>query len=267
MKIYDCFLFNDENQLLEVRLNELNSFVDYFVIVESEYNHQNKLKGKKINLDILNAFKDKIKYSYIKGKYSFKDSWQIENYQRNFIKNSLKECSGEDIIIVSDIDEIPNLENINFHQIENKMLAFAQLHMMYKFNLLREKKWFGTKLIKFKNLKNPQWIRSLKVHKKYSLYRIDKIFFSNNYYSNFEIIVNGGWHFGWLKNLNEILLKINSFAHTEYLNTKINNKEYIEYCLLNNLNFFNKKKLDLLGPEVLPNYVKNNLKKFKNFIL
>ena len=65
MKIFDCFTFNDENSILEIRLNEMTKWVDFFVIVEFGENHQGKKKGKKIDQKILNKFKDKIKYFYV----------------------------------------------------------------------------------------------------------------------------------------------------------------------------------------------------------
>ena len=266
MAIYDCILFNDENTILDIRLNELNQYVDYFVIIESKYTHQNKFKKKNIDINLLKKFERKIKYSFIDKNFDNFSSWQIENYQRNLIYEQLTNCNSEDIILVSDVDEIPNLKLIDFSKINNEIVAFRQLHTMYKFNLLRDANWIGTKLCKFKNLQSPQWLRNLKVHKKYPAYRLDKMFFSKTYYKNFKIIDNGGWHFGWLRDTKEILEKINNFAHTEYLKSKLNNKSYIKNCLINNVNFFNNKKLTNLDLSRLPKHIINNKKKYENFL-
>ena len=113
-KLYDCFIFNNETDLLEIRLNILNDYVDYFVIVESEETFTG-IK-KKLVFDIKNyeKFKEKIIYGVIKKfPQDFKSAWQNESFQRNYILHLLDSATSEDFIIISDLDEIPNLENIN----------------------------------------------------------------------------------------------------------------------------------------------------------
>lgn len=270
MKIYDCFLFNDENHILEIRINELIGSVDYFVIIEFGENHQGKRKGQCIDQNLLKKFKEKIRYYYF-DKFDPKMSvWQKENYQRNKINEGLKDANSLDIIIISDVDEIPNLKKINLSKINDQVIAFSQLNSMYKFNLFREdKNWIGSKLCLKKNLVSPQWLRALKVKKKYSFFRIDKIF-SDTYYKNFLIIENGGWHFAWLRTADQILKKINAYAHTE-LNTLENNDiDYIEKCIQKKIVFFNKsekltyKKLNHLS---LPKFVADNIERYSQWIL
>ena len=264
MKIFDCFTFNDENSILEIRLNEMSKYVDIFVIIEFGQNHQGKKKGKKINENILKKFEDKIRYIYVEKFNENMSSWERENYQRNYIQNGLYDANQDDIIIISDLDEIPNLKKINFNDIGNSVYAFKQINSMYKFNLVRDFNWFGSKLCKLKNLKSPQWLRSLKVHKKYNYFRIDK-FFSKNYIFNFKIIENGGWHFGWIRDIEEIINKLNSFAHIEFNNSKFKNNEYIYNCIENNINFLNTdEKLKIIKMDLLPEYIINNKDKFKN---
>ena len=266
MKIYDCILFNDENTILEIRLNILTKFVDYFIIIESKYNHQGKVKGKKINSNILKKFNNKIKYFYLKEFKNFKSSWEFENYQRNMIRLGLKKCNSNDIILVSDVDEIPRLNDFDFSKIKNQVIAFKQFNMMYKLNLIRDKNWIGTKLCKFKNLKSPQWLRNLKVHKKYPFYRIDKIFFEMNYYHNFKIVNNGGWHFGWIRNEKQIISKLKSFAHTEYNLKKFKNFVYLNKCIKKKINFLDSTKLQSINIQKLPSYIQNNLVRYKKII-
>ena len=264
MKIFDCFTFNDENSILEIRLNEMSKYVDIFVIIEFGQNHQGKKKGKKINEKILKKFEDKIRYIYVEKFNENMSSWERENYQRNYIQNGLYDANQDDIIIISDLDEIPNLKKINLNDIGNYVYAFQQINSMYKFNLVRDFKWFGSKLCKLKTLKSPQWLRSLKVHKKYNYFRIDK-FFSKNYIFNFKIIENGGWHFGWIRDIEEIINKLNSFAHIEFNNSKFKNNEYIYNCIKNNINFLNTdEKLKIIKMDLLPEYIINNKDKFKN---
>ena len=266
MKIFDCFTFNDENSILEIRLNEMSENVDFFVIVEFGENHQGKKKGKKIDQHILKKFENKIRYFYIEKFNENMSPWERENYQRNYIKKGLYDADKNDIIIISDLDEIPNLTKINLKNLDDCIYAFKQINIMYKFNLVRDFNWIGSKLCKFKRLKSPQWLRSLKVHKRYSYLRVDK-FFSKTYTHNFQIIENGGWHFSWIRNISEIVDKLNSFAHLEFNNDKFKNYEYIEKCMKNNINFLDtEEKLDRIDVKLLPDYLVHNKEKFKSFI-
>lgn len=267
MKIFDCFTFNDENELLEIRLNELNKYVDFFVIIEFGETHQGTKKSKNIDKRIINKFRDKIRYFFFDRFDENLGAWQKESFQRNKILEGIKDSENEDIIIVSDVDEIPNLHNFNFFNIEDYVYAFSQTHTMYKFNIVRKKKWIGTKLCKKKILKSPQWLRSVKVHKKYNFYRIDKIF-SKTYYKKFKIIKNGGWHFGWLKTPSEIIKKINSYAHEEHNNLLNNNLDYITRCINNNLSFLDNKDELLFEKKLnfLPLYINQNLIKYSKWI-
>ena len=265
MKIFDCFTFNDENSVLEIRLNEMSEYIDHFIIVEFGENHQGNQKGKKINEKILEKFKEKIRYIYVEKFNKGMSSWEKENFQRNYIENGLYDADQNDIIIISDLDEIPNLKKINLSNIGNSIYAFKQINLMYKFNLARDFNWIGTKLCKLKRLKSPQWLRSLKVHKKYSYLRIDKIF-SNNYVHDFKIIENGGWHFGWIREIDEIINKLSSFAHEEFNNSKFKNYKYIDNCINNNINFLDtREKLEKININLLPKYLISNMDKFKYF--
>ena len=88
----------------------------------------------------------------------------------------------------------------------------------------------GSKLCKFKKLKSPQWLRSLKVRKKYNFLRIDKLF-SNNYVHNFKIVEDGGWHFGWIRDISQMIEKLEAFAHTEFNNNSFKNFDFIQECI------------------------------------
>ena len=273
MKIFDCFTFNDELEIIDIRLHTLDKYISKFVIVESNRTHQGNKKKINFNIKYFKKFEKKIIYLLLddtllldKNKSNI-NSWIRENNQRNFISTGLKDCSDEDIILISDADEIPNLSKIDFLNLREKVYAFEQLNYMYKLNLLRSDIWFGTKLCKYKHLKSPQWLRSLKVHKKYSYFRIDKIF-ANDYIHNFKIIKNGGWHFGWMKRPEAIINKLNSFAHTEFNKKKFNNKNYIKNIIKKRINFLNNESLKIVNiNNSFPNYINKNLKKFSNWII
>ena len=112
-------------------------------------------------------------------------------FKEMLLKRGLKEINDNDWLIVSDVDEIPNLENLNLNKIQNKIILFNQLFCCYKLNLFTKTiNWYGSRMIK-KDLKNPKWLRDIK-SKKYSIFRLD-ILFSNKKYRDilFCIMVVG----------------------------------------------------------------------------
>ena len=139
MKIYDCFMFFDEEMLLDLRLNIMDKYIDKFVITEATYMHNGK--PKKLNFDIkkFSKFKDKIIYIVVdspppdlfkindndndkkdtKGQKLVLNGYKRDNYQRQMAAGSLENIEPEDWIIINDIDEIPNLENVNLKEIKN----------------------------------------------------------------------------------------------------------------------------------------------------
>jgi len=230
MKIFDCFMYFDEDLVLDLRLNTLNNAVDYFVIVESIYTHRGEKRDLKFDIKKYSKFKDKIIYCIydlepkeidvvnnednesIKSiKYIF-NAGKRENGQRNYISSGLINAKDDDVIMISDVDEIPNLININFNKMINKIYLFKQDMFYYKFNLqIPNFKWVGTKACKKKNLISPQWLRNVK-DRKYPFYRLDTLF-SETKYTNVEIIESGGWHFSNIKTAEQIEHKLKSYLH------------------------------------------------------
>ena len=185
MKIFDCFMYCDEDLVLDLRLNFLNDYVDQFVIVESSYTHSGEPRKLLFDINKYLKFKQKINYIVLKDLPSdlfsikkedsenTKNSKYIlnaakrENLQRNIILKGLSSASLNDLIIISDVDEIPNLENNNIKEIKNKIILFKQKFFYYKFNLkLDGFPWHGSKACKKKHLISPQWLRNIK-DKKY----------------------------------------------------------------------------------------------------
>ena len=230
MKIYDCFMYFDEEVVVDVRLNTLNEFVDYFVIVESRFTHKGDRRELKFNLKKFERFKDKIIYLIYEKepkeiekvldedikiekdrKYILNAAYR-ENGQRNYIQKGLTGAEENDLILISDVDEIPNLSKLNFNKIKEKIILFKQDMFYYKFNLhLPNLIWTGTKGCKKKNLVNPQWLRNIK-DRKYYFFRIDT-FFSKVKYISINIINDGGWHFSNIKTPKEIEHKLRSYLH------------------------------------------------------
>ena len=292
MKIFDCFMYFDEEVVLDLRLNALNEYVDYFVIIESEFTHRGEKRKLKFNHKKFEKFKNKIIYKVfstppekieiinnsdnekIKGNKYIMNAIKRENGQRNFIEEGLYNAKKDDIILISDVDEIPNLAEIDFGKLHEKILMFRQEMFYYKFNLkLPGTIWTGTKGCRKKDLLSPQWLRNIK-DRKYSKLRLD-ILFSKKKYNSIKFIDNGGWHFTNIKTAEEIHHKLKSYLHhiefdlkpltTKQINDIIINKQAI-YDLsidqkINKIGSGNKLvKYDF---EKLPIYLKQNKENYK----
>tara|TARA_X000001036_G_scaffold349833_1_gene330453 strand:+ start:474 stop:1343 length:870 start_codon:yes stop_codon:yes gene_type:complete len=288
-------MYFDEEIVLDLRLNVLDKYVDYFVIVESVFTHKGEKRTLKFDLDKFEKFKHKIIYLiYDKEpiniqtvsakddliKRSDKNIFNAihrENGQRNFILNGLKEAENEDLILISDVDEIPNLENLELKKIDQKIILFRQDMFYYKFNLrLPNLIWTGTKACKKKYLKTPQWLRNIK-DKKFSFYRLDT-FFSSTKYLNIKFVDNGGWHFTNIKTAAQIEYKLKSYLHHAEFDVNPISKEEIEQVMKNkkaiyDLNVDKKvkkfgggKQLEKYSIDKLPKFLQNNLIKYKDWI-
>ena len=262
MNIIDCFLYNNEDLILELRLNLLDKHVDKFVIIEAKYNHSGLIKENyNFNIENFKKFKNKIIYLCVEDFPNGFDHWERENYHRNYILKALENIHQEDYIIISDIDEIPNLDQIN--QIianKKKYTAFKQKMIYYKFNLLNasEPNWYGSKMCKFKYLKSPQWLRKQKV-KNYPFYRIDKI--------KWNLVDIGGWHFSFVMSPGEVSKKIKSFAHSEFNKTKFTSINLISEKINSHKDLFGRDfKFEVIKNEELPNYIIENREKFSDFL-
>ena len=262
MNIFDCFMYNNEELVLDLRLNLLSKNVKKFVLIESAYDHQGNRKKNFFNIENFKKFKNQITYLLVDN---FPDqlvgSWERENYQRNYIFNGIKDANENDFIIISDVDEIPNLNKLNNLQ-SFKYTAFKQMNLCYKLNLINNTypEWFGSKICKKKYLKSPQWLRDQKV-KNYSLLKFYKI--------KWNIIDNGGWHFSFLMRPEQIQNKIKSFAHEEYNKEEFNNLNYIQNSIDSGGDLFNRNqkynKIEL--NKSFPKYIFTNFNKYKNWIL
>ena len=145
MKIYDCFSYWDEDLLLDLRLNILDSYVDYFVIVEGNKTWQNNPKKLQFDIDKFKKFKEKIIYIPVDNMPDGDNPYVRENFQRNAISRGIEKAANEDFIIISDLDEIPNPKKIVSFKTKMRFAVFKQLHFYYKLNLQSQKNpyWYG----------------------------------------------------------------------------------------------------------------------------
>ena len=281
--IFDCFPFFNELDLLEIRLRLLNKIVDKFVLIES--NRTFSLKKKKLyfleNRERFGKYENKIIHIIVKDTPALFNKffiprpksllWRllhkkrinlnahdIDSFQRNMVTEGLSDCRDEDIIILSDVDEIPNPKIISQIDPENNRYALEMQNFCYYLNgKLFEKNnlpvsWIGSSIIKYKNFRS--------FHAEAREARILTI--SND--TSYKKIRNGGWHFGYLGGLEKVQYKIRSAAHTE-LNTKnINNKQKIQKQINEGTFLVDEKRwqakyepIENLFPETISNILKD----------
>ena len=290
MNIFDCTTFFDEKLLMDVRFNVLNEHVSKFVVVESIYSHSGKKKGLNFNIDDYPKFKDKINYIVIEeepNNLSNDDQLikepihkRLNSIKRieqsyDYMTKGISEASEDDLIMISDNDEIPNLKSPEFKKSKKNYLLFKQSFFYYKFNLLYDKfPWFGTKACKRKKLSSFSNLRNLK-NRKYPYWRFDT-FFSQTKQTDLDIINDGGWHFTNLKTPEDLYVKLKNFGHHDEFdltNIKVEDlKEKIDQGIVFYDHFADKSskdkwnynyKLKKIEHKFLPNYLIKNLDKYK----
>ena len=295
MRIYDCFMYFDEEIVLDTRLNYLDPYVDHFVIIESCFTHKGDKRDLKFDINNYKKFKHKIIYKVYdqipdkieqilesddEGTKSYKyimNALYRENGQRNYISEGIKEANDEDIILVSDVDEIPNLSKFDIDQIKEKIILFKQDMFYYKFNLkLPQMEWTGTKACRKKNFINAQWLRNIK-DRKYHFYRLD-VLFSDTKYISVKILNDGGWHFSNIKSPEEIEHKLKSYLHHREFDLEPLSTDGIKKIMENKQAIYDLRvdktvnkigtgdKLEKYSLEKLPEIIKLNLEKYRKWL-
>ena len=288
-------MYFDEDLLLDLRLNTLDKYVKKFVITEATYTHNGNKKELKFDISKFKKFKDKISYHVVnkqpknilglidgeskekRGEKLILNGMARDYFQRENLIKGLSDILDDDIVLISDLDEIPNLQNLNLFEIKNNTYIFEQAIFYYKLNLIYDDfVWQGTRGIKYKNFISPQWLRNIK-GKNYPKWRLDT-FFSKKKYSNLVFIKNGGWHFTCLKTPEQLQKKLLNFAHHyEFEESglklddikKIIREKRIIYDYKadqKEYKWSSKSTLKKADTIVLPPYVASNLDIFKNWL-
>ena len=290
MRIFDCTTYYDEELMMDIRFNTLNDQVEKFIVVESLFSHSGN--KKKLNFDINNysKFKDKIIYIVIENEpnnlkkgdklnQSEKRMNSLKRIEQSYdsMLDVIKEAGEDDLIILSDNDEIPNLTSDQFLNSKKNIIIFKQMLFYYKFNLNYENlTWFGSKACRKKKLKSMTWLRNLK-NKPYSWWRLD-VLFSNYKERDLEIINDGGWHFTNIKTPEKLYEKLKNFGHHDefdesgidlnFIKSKISNKEVFYDHFLDKKDpnkWRSNYKLKKVSSSVLPEYLANNHQKYQNW--
>ena len=271
MKLCDCFMYFDEDLVLDLRLNILNNYVDKFVIAEATKDHTGKEKKLNFNINNFSKFKNKISYIIVEDMPTnlkfYKRNWPVhhlrDQHQRNALARGYEDSNDDDLIMISDIDEIPDPNKIKIFDVKNKYACFIQKNFQSKINLLNisDKNWMGTKIIKKKYIKSPQWLRNIKTAKP-SFWKFYKP-------KQPQLIYDGGWHFSFLKNPKGISKKIKSYSHSEYNKSIYTDEKKIAERINNRIDIFDRNfkyaKIDIDG--TFPKYILENINKYKDWII
>lgn len=216
-KIYDCFTFFNELDLLEIRLAEHFEHVDYFVIAEANKSHQGFSKDFVLekHWDRFKKYQDKIIYVKVEDMPDDRYSWTLENFQRDALQRGLTHANDNDVIVVSDCDEI--LRSFTFellrHDIERELWICRQPIFWSKVNYFQiEPIGAGYNVNSMattkKNLVSPQDLRN-KTH--WAFHNVPVDYIDNK----MRTIQHAGWHFSYLGDDGQAKSKLENFAHTE----------------------------------------------------
>jgi len=293
MKIFDCTTYHSEDLMLDVRFNILDEHVHKFIIIESEYSHSGQKKKLNFNIDNFKKFKDKIIYLPIRNEpegiekitnetdsFHKKRMNSIKRIEQSydFMINGIKDASDEDLIVLSDNDEIPNFNSTDFKRSKKNILIFKQLFFYYKFDLLYDRLlWHGSRACKKKYLKSFSWLKNIK-NKKYPLWRLDT-YFSPLKQRNLDIINNGGWHFTNVKDAEDLFIKLSNYGHhnefeatgytvddlKKHINDKIVTFNHFADKTDDNSKYDYNYKLKNIDYKLLPEYLTLNKDKYREW--
>ena len=257
MKIFDCFKFFNELELLELRLMELYDTVDYFVLVEANKTHTGKLKNYifEENKNNFEKFLDKIIHIKVDDMppYSQSDIWTAENFQRNCIMRGLVDyAENGDKVIISDIDEIPSVDIIKANINNPNWVTFRQKLFYYYVNCEQNCHWDGPIMANYGSFRLPQHLR-------------------NAARGGFNNQSNGGWHYSFMGGPERVRLKVESIAESHYIINEVGSVSEIKEKMESQTDLWNreddyakKKIVDISNNK--PKMMDKFLEKYPDFI-
>jgi Glycosyltransferase family 17 len=257
MKVYDCFIFFKEFEILEIRLHELSGIVDRFVLVEATKTHTNKPKPLFFaeNEKAFSKFADKITHVVVEDFPADGNAWVRENFQRQAITRGLPSSLDGSLILISDVDEIPKAEIVKTFLTPGAPatpICLIQRCYHYSFRWRKVLDWLGTVVVSGAQLKasSPQAFR-------------DQRFYMPG-------IADAGWHFSYFGDTDYIIEKIEAFAHEEFNAPAYKDPNTLRSVIEQGKDlFFREEREDMVevrSLDGLPEYVVNNSQRFNRFL-
>lgn len=261
--IYDTFIFFNELDLLELRLNVLDNHVDYFVLVEATETFQGAPKPLYFaeNKDRFSRFLGKIVHVVVDDMPHGAAPFDREYHQRDCILRGVQNCRPDDLILLSDVDEIPNPERIPTNLAEGLRLAFEQPLYYYRLNRkcvqMDHLPW--SVLTHYCTFGFPSQLRR-------DVVKLQSDILSHEAVTDrFEIIKEGGWHFSYLGSPENIVKKIEAFSHAEYNRPGFKNVGALADCISNGRDLFGRDLIFITADmQELPQYVRENREKYES---
>lgn len=277
--MFDCVLINDELDILDIRLHTLNSVIEKFIVVESDKTHSGRPKPLHFqnNIQRFAEFQDKIIHLVYPAADvepgNTNQSWFNEGNQRNkFLEVLNHQQPSDGLCLVCDVDEIPRPQQL----LEAKHISLhtglpVALEMEWCLYFLNYAYPDSTQF-RGPYLYNPSTAQE--VHARYGQTRYDPSYFrwhmcAPGYENDFPVVKNAGWHFSWMGGIENISRKLESYAHVEWDRVDVKNADHVLRCMIRGQDLFNKtpSTLKLKPDDFLPDYIKNNREKFKNYLL
>lgn len=268
--IYDCFQFYNELDLLEIRLHELYPVVNKFIISEATKTFSGNDKELRYlkNLDRYKKYSDKITYIAYdefdrKKIWTYEDGWKLENNQRRCLAKGLKYLQNNDMVMISDLDEIPKRDFVM-----NMYIDFIKNPQKYKEPItLRTQMYYGKMYNKIVKPEDVASWRGTVVINGEIFNRNKDLNWYRNYKDTFKNISNAGWHFSYMGTAQDIIYKIESYAHQESNTPEIKNK--IQENLDKGIDLFNREGYNLERVEIddtYPELIKTHPEKFESML-
>lgn len=270
MKIYDCFTFYQELDLLELRLADLYEKVDHFVIVESNTTFQNTPKPFYFeqNKERYSQWLDKIIHIRVDNMPQDPNPWINERFQRNQIMQGLANANPTDLVIISDVDEIPRAGAVDYMRASDQTIFAMRMPIYnFKFNYMKDNPdryniWGMVARRSVFNDIEPDVFRSLRFQFMEAPYQ-----FKND---GCEVVEHGGWHFGYLGTDEQLRDKAKSFSHSE-----VNRPEFLDQINIaasieqgTSWDRTSQDKYTIVElDEYFPKYLIDNKHKFNDYIL
>lgn len=254
--LYDTFAFFRELDVLEIRLEEMAAVDCKHILIESTITHSGQKKPLYYNecKSRFDKFKDKIIHVIADDIKITGDAWDVEGAQRDYFTR-LKIFKDDDIIMVSDMDEIPRATVINVTDFPellktHNLLKLKQMFFYYYFNLCKGS-WTGTIITDYKRVRTTSPTTMRRVWRK----------------KEGLTIREAGWHFSFIGGPESIKEKVRAYAHTELNNDKYIGDSNIIKCITDGIDLFGRgnEKMKVVSDDLLPKYLINNKEKFKEF--
>jgi beta-1,4-mannosyl-glycoprotein beta-1,4-N-acetylglucosaminyltransferase len=236
IRIWDTFLYSGEKELLKLRLQSLDTLVDFFVVVESAYTFSGNfrvLSNPEFRRDLKKEYPNKIHWIILDKSNPEFTAWQRESWQRNQINQGMEIAKETDIVMLSDVDEIPNPNFVNgIRGLRKNEIRIAQMELyFYEYDFKSERNWFGTIATRWDKEIDFQVLRMRGVQS----WSLDSL----------EIIELAGAHMSSIGSSKNLVSKIRSFSHTELNVFPFNNRTFLGTLILLGICFDGSEVLKL----------------------